>query len=160
MSRTFVDANVFLAGLESQRSIDVPELLYRLKEGVTSTLVILEVLAVSVRRFEVPYATARRLVKESAARLECVEVPLERLYDGIQVARTNRLDIGLIDAVHVATALRAGCEEFLSEDLAHNTWYGGSLGEVLVVNPFVPKAPAPRSRKANRRNPRVRANQG
>lgn len=162
MSRAFIDANVFLAQFEEDRhaSETALDLIDSLDDGVTSTLVLAEVVSVATRRFGVPYRVAQDVLESIAARFECVDVPVARIQEGIEVSRSNRLDIGLLDAVHVASAIRSGCERMFTEDLAHNTWYGGSLGEVLVINPFKPPSPAPKARKVLRATARERANPG
>lgn len=114
-------------------------------------------LSVATRRFRLDYSDATAAVKDILARVELVDVSVERLFEGVMVAQTNKLDVSVVEAVHVASAIQKGCERLLSEDMAHTAWYGGSVGEVLVVNPFLPKKPPPRRRNAVRSRPRVRA---
>lgn len=157
---TFIDANVFLAVLDSDEKTrkHAEQLLDGVNDGVTSTAVLLEVLSVATRKFLLDYAHAAALVNDILVRVELVDVPVDRLFDGITIAQTNRLDVSVVDAVHVASAVHKGCERLLSEDMGHNAWYGGTVGEVLVVNPFLPDEPPPRARKTTRTKPRSKAN--
>lgn len=158
---TFIDANIFLAALGSDEERSrIAAAVIDEDSNVTSTAVLLEVLSVATRRFRLDYTDAEAAVRDILERVELVDVPVDRLFEGVSIARTNRLDLSMIDAVHVASAIHKGCERLLSEDMGHNAWYGGDVGEVLVLNPFKPDEPPPRARKAARSRPRARANGG
>jgi len=134
--RAFVDTNVLVYAVdeaEPRRRAIARELLATGADGglVVSTQVLTEFL-VAVRRLEVPVEPARALeiVRELAA---SVEVHVPSVLDVLAAAeRALRDGIHHFDALIIESAISAGCDELMTEDLQDGRRYG----RVLITDPF------------------------
>lgn len=135
-SRTFVDTNVFLylydVG-EPAKSRMATQAMRSLESGdvVLSTQVLQEFYWNATRKLEpaVSPERAARVVAELATYLVVqIDVPLILA----AIARSESGQIAMWDALIVESALSAGCERLLSEDLQHGHQFDG----LRVENPF------------------------
>jgi predicted nucleic acid-binding protein len=134
--RSFVDTNVlvyaFDAGEPAKQAV-ARELLASLEPDrfVVSAQVLNEFYIATTRKLAKPLAPeAAEQAVRSLARLEVVSVDARLVLPGIARARAS--DLALWDALIVEAALRANCEQILTEDL--NT--GQRFDDVSIVNPF------------------------
>lgn len=130
--RTFLDTNV----LAYQFDDSVPEKQARAREvfldvaidAVVSTQVLLELHAVLTRKLGHTRATAEEILRA----LELPVVPADAAMVRQAATTATVLDLSIFDSMILEAAVRGGCDELWTEDLA-----GGSvLRDVRVVNPF------------------------
>ena len=99
--------------------------------GVVSVQVLNEFASVAVRKFKMPMTEVREAL--AAVRAACTVVPLtEAAHEkGIELAGRNKLPV--FDAMIIASALLAGCQTLLSEDM-----HDGQIFErrLKIHNPF------------------------
>lgn len=130
--RTFLDTNV----LAYQFDDSVPEKQARAREvfldvaidAVVSTQVLLELHAVLTRKLGHTRATAEEILRA----LELPVVPADAAMVRQAATTATVHDLSIFDSMILEAAVRGGCDELWTEDLA-----GGSvLRDVRVVNPF------------------------
>ncbi len=136
-SRTFFDTNVLVYLFDA----DSPDKQARAREAlqqalehgaaVISTQVLQEFLVTVTRKLARPLPAAEA---ETALR-RLMELPVVQVDSDLILAAavSGRRDrISFWDALILAAASTAGCDEVLSEDLQH----GRSFGRLRIVNPF------------------------
>lgn len=132
-TRAFLDTNVLIY------SISKPDWRADLAEaaiaegGVISAQVLNEFVAVSRRKLKLDWAVIARSLR-AIRRLCPTPVPITAdLHDhGFRLAAQHQLKI--YDALHIASALKAGCDTFYSEDLQNGRVFERRL---TVRNPFL-----------------------
>ena len=135
MTRVLIDTNllVYAVSVEEhakcERARSVLRELARTRLGVVSTQVVQEFFSVLVRKRGVSTADARRLCRD-AMQFEVQVVDATVIERGMDVCVLESISVW--DAMIIAAAERAGCDEVWSEDLQH----GGRYGAVRVHNPF------------------------
>ena len=135
MKKSFLDTNVILyanderAGTKQRTAIEVLERVIADGSGVVSTQVCMEYASVAVSKFkQSPDVVQCQLAALES--LEVVQVDIRTIQTGLALMRVHNLSYW--DAVIVAAAQAARCQELLTEDL--NT--GQLYGTVRAVNPF------------------------
>ncbi len=135
MAKTFIDTNVFIyandagAGRKRRQALDVITHHMSATTGVVSTQVCLEYASVALTKLAQPREKVE-LQLALMGTMEVVQVDIPIIHAGIQLKSAHSLS--LWDAVILASAQAAHCEDLLTEDLAHGQIYGS----VRVVNPF------------------------
>jgi predicted nucleic acid-binding protein len=136
-SRTFFDTNVLVYLFDADspdKQARAREVLQQaLERGavVISTQVLQEFFVTVTRKLARPLSAA----EAEAALRRLMELPVVQVDSDLILAAavSGRRDrISFWDALILAAASAAGCEEVLSEDLQH----GRSFGRLRVVNPF------------------------
>lgn len=136
-AREFVDTNVLVYAVDDSEPAKrdrARQLLSAEDAGtrlVLSTQVLCEFYVVATRKLERPMTPddAAEAVRE-LSKLAIVGADTSLVADGIRLSRTTQ--ISLWDALIVAAAKVAGCEQVLTEDLSHGTEIDG----VRIENPF------------------------
>lgn len=135
MRRIFIDSNIWLTGLDyrdpakAERAIQCVGAIASPDQVVISSQVVNEVAATLVRKFQFePAAAATELLF-----LKKAEFCSAHFGDAeSSLALMTRYSISFWDGLIVAAALRASCDELLTEDLQHNQIIDG----LRVRNPF------------------------
>ena len=100
--------------------------------GVISVQVLNEFASVLRRKLGSDWPQTQQALDDVRAALEPALPILLADHDAaIQIARQH--GIAIYDAMIIAVALRAGCDDLLTEDLQH----GRHFGALRVVNPFI-----------------------
>jgi len=120
--RIYLDANVFIAGFESLSSLAHPAqnllraLISKSGSAVTSEITLAELLA-PVQRPQAMSSTERRMIYLNLLQRDVIDLcPITR---DILIKTADLRTIGnykLADAIHVVTAIEAGCGYFVSND--------------------------------------------
>ena len=120
----YLDSNVFIDFIEGDETISAPirPLVYRLRQkpgqAVTSELTLSEVLAPSGGRKRLPHI--RRLYLNLLVLGRFIELrPISRdvLFETAKLRATKATSqMKLLDAIHLATAVLAGCRFFMTRD--------------------------------------------
>ena len=134
--KTFVDSNILIyaydadAGIKHRKAGDILESLWELRLGVLSLQVLQEFYVNTTRKIRSPLSrpTARTIVRNFAP--WCIETTPTELDAAFRIEDDARLSFW--DALIVASALKAGAERILSEDLNP----GQTILGVRVENPF------------------------
>lgn len=129
-AENFFDSNVLLYLLSGDRAkADRAEQLLAAR-GVISVQVLNEFAAVAARKFGMEITEIREVL--AAIRAVCNVRPLdvETHELGLEIAQRYRYSV--FDSMLVATALRAECSIFYSEDLQH----GQTIHHLKIINPF------------------------
>ena len=123
-ARVYLDSNVFIDFIEGDETISAPirPLVYRLRQApgqaVTSELTLAEVLAPSAGRKRSPHI--RRLYLNLLVWGRVIDLrPISRavLYETTKLRATKANSrMKLLDAIHLATAVLAGCRIFVTRD--------------------------------------------
>jgi len=138
----FLDSNVIVYALDAAGGIkgDVAERILRAAlqdhSAIISFQVVQETLHVIGRKFRTVARPPDRV-----AVLEEILAPLWRVYPspalyGRALGVQERYRFGFYDSLIVASALEAGCERLLSEDLQH----GQKIESLVIVDPFLETA--------------------
>ncbi|HVZ46904.1 MAG TPA: PIN domain-containing protein [Ramlibacter sp.] len=133
----FFDTNVFVYSIDPSDPQKLRTSRRWLREAmqeetmVLSTQVLLEFFDVAVRKALVEPTRAMELLRAWAS--QHVVVPgVQAVLRAAELQQQHRLRIW--DALIVAAALESGCTELVTEDLQH----GMRIGDLQIVNPFVP----------------------
>jgi predicted nucleic acid-binding protein len=134
--KTFVDSNVLIyaydldAGAKYRKAAEILESLWDRNRGVLSTQVLQEFYVNVTRKIArpLPRKSARAVVDSYA--VWCVEITPAELNAAFRIEDEAR--IGFRDALIVATALKAGADRILSEDLNP----GQRILGLRIENPF------------------------
>ena len=119
----YLDANPFIYAVEgdAETSDPVQELFFALRErpglAATSEMTLAEALAPSTRKGALPVHIKRRLYLDLIVRsriFTLMPVTGDVLYETVDVRQFQRLK--LPDAIHLVSAIHAGCRIFLSRD--------------------------------------------
>ena len=136
-SRTFFDTNVLVYLFDADSPVKQSKardaLQGALERGpvVISTQVLQEFFVTVTRKLAHPLpGPAAEAALRSLMKLSVVQVDPELVLAAAVSSRRDR--ISFWDALILATASAAGCEEVLSEDLQH----GRSFGRVRIADPF------------------------
>jgi predicted nucleic acid-binding protein len=136
--RVYLDANVFIAALESPtarsdhawwilRAIQAGEI-----AGVTSEITLAEVLVKPIELGMQDMIVAYENMVAPAPNFDVPPVTREILIDAARI-RARRASVRLPDAVHLATARSRSCTFFVTEDRRMEILEGMKQ---LIVNPF------------------------
>lgn len=121
----YIDTNALIAGFESplENARPVQDLLLRLRESpgaaVTSELTLAELLAPATRSSPLSAPVKKQLYLNLIvwSRLfDLRAVTREILIETADLRRVSSVKIKLPDAIHIVTAIHAGCKYFLSYD--------------------------------------------
>jgi len=119
----YLDTNVFIRGFEydGPEALAVQQLVNRLKEvskaAVTSKLTLAELLAPSKRANAIPFADRMGLYGGLLIWSEIIDLrPVSRAILLETAALRLQWSYKLPDAIHVVTAVEAGCRFFMSND--------------------------------------------
>jgi predicted nucleic acid-binding protein len=99
--------------------------------GIVSVQVLNEFAAVASGKLRMPLAEIREVLE--AVRAACRLVPLDEPTHDLGLAIMDRYGLSIYDAMIVASALNAGCQILLSEDMQHGQLIDGRL---RIRNPF------------------------
>lgn len=130
---TFLDTNVIgyaydpHQGRKHARALDI---LDSIGSAVISTQVVLELYSVLTQKMRLEPEAAERAV-EHVLGLQVVPTDAPLVRHGIALGIAH--GISHWDAMIVAAAQRAGCDEIMTEDLNH----GQSIDGLRIVNPFL-----------------------
>lgn len=102
-------------------------------DAVISTQVMIELHAVLTRKLGQTRDDAARVLTALDLDIVATDAALVRRAAETAIAH----DLSIFDALILEAAARAGCEELLTEDLAH----GSLLRGVRIVNPFISQEP-------------------
>jgi predicted nucleic acid-binding protein len=130
-AKTFFDTNVllYLFSADARKSAQAEALLA--EGGAISVQVLNEFVAVTRRKFEMPWSTVHEALAVFRAVLSVEPLTLEVHQKAVEIAEANRLNI--YDAQILAAALAAKCAVVFSEDMQD----GWRVADVLTVrNPF------------------------
>ena len=135
-SRSFIDTNVLIYAEASdepakrQAALALLKQLYESASGVLSTQVLQEYCNVALKKLKRPAAHVRAQLN-LYEQFEIVQVTPAIIRAGLDLHHTR--SVSFYDAIVLASAQTAGCNELFSEDL--NT--GEMIGGVRIINPFV-----------------------
>lgn len=119
--RIYLDANVFIAAYESRtaRADHAWWILNAIEDeeivGVTSELTLAEVLVKPIEEGDDDMVRRYKEIVTQSPELDVLPVDREILIEAA-VMRTMRKSLKLPDAIHVASARRAGCAHIISDD--------------------------------------------
>ena len=127
----FFDTNILVYAQQTGAKADRARALFK-GGGKLSVQVLNEFTAVSQRKQRKDWRDIAEAISDV---LMMVEQPLPLTLDLHAAARAlaEKDRISIYDALIVASALQAGCDTLLTEDLQHGRKFGG----LTVVNPFV-----------------------
>lgn len=132
----FLDTNVFVYAEDADQSVKARtaraliERCVREGNGVVSTQVLGEFVAVATRKLGVAPAVVEQQVHRIARGFEVVPVSVDRIAGALELLRAH--SISWWDALIVRCASDAGCLELYTEDFQHDQ----RLGKLRIVNPF------------------------
>jgi predicted nucleic acid-binding protein len=136
---TFVDANILVyaedldAGSKHTIARDLVTDLWRSGEGVLSVQVLQEFFVTVTRKMPRPLDSERAFaIVEQYLTWRVVENTGDLLLAGIRLA--TALKVSFWDALILQAAQAERCERVLTEDLNH----GQKVGELTIINPFLP----------------------
>lgn len=131
MPASFFDSNVLLYFASSDPiKADQAEAVMR-QGGVVSVQVLNEIASVARRKMKLSWAETHDVLMLVRAQFDVQPLTLETHELGMQVAERHRLSV--YDGMIVASALLAGCDELLSEDMHDGLVVEGRL---TIRNPF------------------------
>ncbi len=137
-AKIFYDTNILVYAFSSDHprkkevALDLIESGMRYGIGVYSTQVINEFIAVMTSK-----ASVRIPIKQmkehlgTLSGLELVEIDMPQIFRAIECV--ERYQVSYWDALMIASAEKAGCRTFLTEDLNP----GQKIGSIQIVNPFL-----------------------
>lgn len=134
-NRSFIDTNILIYAEASDEPVKQRQALTTLKtlfetaSGVLSTQVLQEYCNVAIKKLKLP-ATHIRAQLDLYQQFEVVQVTPDTIRAALDLHQIR--SVGFYDAIILASAQTAGCNELLSEDL--NT--GEVMNGVLICNPF------------------------
>ena len=127
----FIDTNVLIYAHESGAKSETARQVI-LTGGVISVQVLNEFAAVLRRKFRLEWAVIADALADVRTALGPVRpVDVEIHLHAVALARSH--DFSFYDALIVASALAAGCDTLLTEDLQS----GRRVEDLTIVNPFV-----------------------
>ena len=135
-SRSFIDTNILIYAEASdepakrQAALALLKQRYESASGVLSTQVLQEYCNVALKKLKRPAAHVRAQL-DLYEQFEIVQVTPAIIRAGLDLHHTR--SVSFYDAIVLASAQTAGCNELFSEDL--NT--GEMIGGVRIINPFV-----------------------
>lgn len=128
----FFDTNIFVyavSGADDKRGLALETLA---KGGVISAQVLSEFTNVALKKMKLPWSE----IEQAIHRVELVVsdvIPVTRQTHAMAVELARGHMLHWFDAMIVASALGAGCDRLLTEDLQD----GRKFGKLTVANPFV-----------------------
>lgn len=134
-NRSFIDTNILIYAEASDEpakqrmALATLKTLFETASGVLSTQVLQEYCNVAIKKLKLP-ATHIRAQLDLYQQFEVVQVTPDTIRAALDLHQTR--SIGFYDAIILASAQTAGCNELLSEDL--NT--GEVMNGVRIRNPF------------------------
>jgi predicted nucleic acid-binding protein len=135
MSKVFVDTNILVYSMDNhdkKKQSQCRKLLETLRAerlGVISTQVMQEFYVVATRKLGIDPLLAKSIL-HSFENFETFAVQPETIKEAIDCSITNQVSFG--DALVVAAAESAGCDELWTEDLSE----GQTIRGVRIVNPL------------------------
>ena len=129
---TFLDTNVFAYVYDDgqpEKQARAARAIEAVDGAVISTQVLLELFSVLTRKLHIRPSDALAEV-EDLMHLQVVATDTQLVREAITLALES--SISHWDAMLIAAAARAGCDELLTEDLSH----GQVIAGVRIVNPF------------------------
>ena len=135
MARSFIDTNILIyaeasdAREKQKTALALLRELYESATGVISTQVLQEYCNVALKKLKLAPQYVRSQL-DLYEQFEVIQVTPAIIRAGIDIHQTR--SVGFYDAIVLATALTAGCERLLSEDM--NT--GEVVHGIQIVNPF------------------------
>lgn len=138
--RSFIDTNVLIYAeasdepVKQQVALALLKQLYESTSGVLSTQVLQEYCNVALKKLKLPVAHIRAQLG-LYEQFEVVQVTPALIRAGLDLQQTR--SVAFYDALVLASAQAAGCNELFSEDL--NT--GEVIGGLRICNPFLVVAP-------------------
>jgi predicted nucleic acid-binding protein len=100
--------------------------------GAASVQILNELANVLLRKFKLPWDEVDRAIA-NARRIFGLVFPITEATHEVAMGISRQHGLSVYDALVVASALEAGCDQLLSEDLQH----GQRFGALTIVNPFV-----------------------
>ncbi len=130
-AKRFFDTNLllYLFSASAAKADAVEELLA--EGGFASVQVLNEFAAVARRKLKMSYAEIAESLDTLCSILQVMPLTLETHRQGMDIA--ERYGFSVYDSMIIASALEAGCDQLLTEDLQHSQRIGESL---QVINPF------------------------
>lgn len=134
-NRSFIDTNILIYAEASDEpakqrmALATLKILFETASGVLSTQVLQEYCSVAIKKLKLP-APHIRAQLDLYQQFEVVQVTPDTIRAALDLHQTR--SIGFYDAIILASAQTAGCNELLSEDL--NT--GEVMNGVRIRNPF------------------------
>lgn len=130
-AKRFFDTNLllYLFSASAAKAEAVEELLA--EGGFASVQVLNEFAAVARRKLKMSYAEIAESLDTLCSILQVMPLTLETHRQGMDIA--ERYGFSVYDSMIIASALEAGCDQLLTEDLQHSQRIGESL---QVINPF------------------------
>ncbi len=134
--RSFIDTNVLIYAeasdepVKQQVALALLKQLYESTSGVLSTQVLQEYCNVALKKLKLPVAHIRAQLG-LYEQFEVVQVTPALIRAGLDLQQTR--SVAFYDALVLASAQAAGCNELFSEDL--NT--GEVIGGLRICNPFL-----------------------
>ena len=130
MPASFFDSNVLLYLVSADRTkADRAEAMVA-RGGSISVQVLNEVCNVARRKMRMSWSETHQPLATLRSLLTVHPLSLETHEKGLDLA--ERYGLSTFDAMIAASALNAGCDTLLSEDMQH----GMALDELRIVNPF------------------------
>lgn len=134
--RSFIDTNVLIYAeasdepVKQQVALALLKQLYESTSGVLSTQVLQEYCNVALKKLKLPVAHIRAQLG-LYEQFEVVQVTPALIRAGLDLQQTR--SVAFYDALVLASAQAAGCNELFSEDM--NT--GEVIGGLRICNPFL-----------------------
>lgn len=130
-AKRFFDTNLllYLFSASAAKADAVEELLA--EGGLASVQVLNEFAAVARRKLKMSFTEISESLDALTGILQITPLTLDTHRLGLEIAQ--RYGFSVYDSMIVASALEAGCDQLLTEDLQHSQRIGDSL---RVINPF------------------------
>jgi predicted nucleic acid-binding protein len=130
-AKCFFDTNLllYLFSAIPEKADKAEELLA--EGGFASVQVLNEFASVARRKMHMSYAEISESLQTLMSCLQVMPMTIETHRLGISIA--ERYGFSVYDSMIVASAMEAGCDQLLTEDLQHSQCIGESL---QVINPF------------------------
>jgi predicted nucleic acid-binding protein len=131
----FFDTNILVyAYCEEPRTSIARALLSEVptKGGVISVQILNELANVLLRKFNLPWNEIERALA-NARRIFGPVAAISVVTHDAAIGLCHEHGISIYDALVVASALEAGCDQLLSENMQH----GHRFGALTIINPFV-----------------------
>ncbi len=138
--RSFIDTNVLIYAeasdepVKQQVALALLKQLYESTSGVLSTQVLQEYCNVALKKLKLPVAHIRAQLG-LYEQFEVVQVTPALIRAGLDLQQTR--SVAFYDALVLASAQAAGCNELFSEDM----YTGEVIGGLRICNPFLVVAP-------------------
>ncbi|MBX9578565.1 MAG: PIN domain-containing protein [Chthoniobacterales bacterium] len=135
-SKIFFDANILIYSVDTrdpekqEKARRVTRLANKQRNGVISTQVLQEYIAVDLKKFRRDSLIVKQLCREWQSCFEVILIRPNIIEDAIEVSAIHQFSFW--DSLIISSALAARCGILMTEDLNH----GQTIQGLTIVNPF------------------------